>query len=283
MIAKLVTHAKTREAAIDLQADALDAFHIDGIQHNIPFLAALMQHPRWCSGQLATGFIAEEYPDGFGLIEPEGEALKVLTCVETVIDHLNNVRRRQITDQMDGAPVTFSLKRVVALGDLNREATVAGSMGGPVTVTLPSEGTGKAETIEVVSDWWPGEPVWQGTVGAKAVSVEVRSMFNGNQLSYRGVSVPVVVYTEREAELQALMPEKIVADMSKFLLCPMPGLVKVVYVEEGQKVSAGDALAVVEAMKMENILRAERDGTVSKVNAGSGDSLAVDEVILEFE
>ncbi len=124
--------------------------------------------------------------------------------------------------------------------------------------------------------------MWIGTVGDKAAAVQVRPILNGVSLAYRGIQVPVYVYTEREAALAALMPEKVPADTSKFLLCPMPGLVKAIHVAEGQEVQAGDALAVVEAMKMENILRAERDGAVKKINAKPGDSLAVDAVILEF-
>ncbi len=282
MIAKLVTHAATREAAIDLQAGALDAFHIDGIQHNIPFLSALMQHDRWRSGELSTGFIAEEYPDGFAALEPAEDSLKVLACVATAIDHLNNVRRREITNQMDGTPVTFAMRRVVQLGKIQQKTGVTGGFVGPVNITLADADGNETENIEVVSEWWPGQAVWSGSVGGKSVSVEVRPILNGFKLAYRGVSVPVRVFTEREAELAALMPEKVAADMSKFLLCPMPGLVKVINVNEGDEVSAGDPLAVVEAMKMENILRAERDGKVKKINAGPGDSLAVDEVILEF-
>lgn len=282
MIAKLVTYASTRDVAIDLQADALDAFHIDGIQHNIPFLSALMQHKRWRAAELSTGFIAEEFPDGFKPIEPAKETLRVLASVATAIDHLNNIRRREITHQMDGTPVTFSAKRVVQVGDVSQNTAVSGTLNGPATVTICDNDGKSGEQIEVQSDWWPGKPVWFGTVGGKNVSVEVRPLLNGFKLAYRGVSVPVHVFTHREADMVALMPEKVAADMSKYLLCPMPGLVKSISVEEGQSVSAGDPLAIVEAMKMENILRAEIDGKVKKINVGPGDSLAVDEVILEF-
>jgi len=138
------------------------------------------------------------------------------------------------------------------------------------------------KTMEITSEWWPGEPVWQGTVDGADVSVQVRPMANGMLLSYRGMQARTYVYTERESELAALMPVKAAADMSKYLLCPMPGLVKAINVEEGQDVKAGDALAIVEAMKMENILKAERDGKVKKISAKPGESLAVDAVILEF-
>jgi len=159
---------------------------------------------------------------------------------------------------------------------------VDGELNGPTTVTLLDDDGNPSETLEIASKWWPGEPVWSGMVRDRDVSVQVRPILNGFELSYRGVRVPARVYTEREAELAALMPVKAAADTSKVLLCPMPGLVKAIYVEAGQEVKAGDPLAVVEAMKMENTLRAERDGIVKLVNAKPGDSLAVDAVIMEF-
>ncbi len=283
MIAKLVTHAPTREAAVDLQADALDAFYIDGIQHNIPFLSALMQDEKWKSGKLSTGFIAETYPDGFQSFAPAGDILKVMASVASAIDHLANDRRRAITDQMDGRAVQFSHDRVVLLDDIRQDVQMVGASGASISASLIDASGSVSETLELCSDWWPGDPVWSGRVGGRSVNVLVRPILNGFNLAYRGVQVDARVYTKREAALAALMPEKVAADMSKYLLCPMPGLVKVVHVGQGDEVKAGDALAVVEAMKMENILRAERDGKVSAVKAGPGDSLAVDEVILEFE
>ncbi len=282
MIAKLVTHAPTRAAAIAAQADALDAFYIDGIQHNIPFLAALMQHPRWQKGELSTGFIAEEFPDGFKPRVPEGEDLEVVAAVAAVIDHKNNLRRREITHQMSGERVRFAKSRVVRVKDTELKLEVSGGNGRPFCVSIDDASGRPVRTLEITSSWRPGEPLWSGKVGGRAVAVQVRPILNGVSLAYRGIRVPVYVYTEREAVLAALMPEKAAADTSKYLLCPMPGLVKAIHVAEGQEVQAGDALAVVEAMKMENILRAERDGAVKKVNAKAGDSLAVDAVILEF-
>ena len=286
MIAKLVTHAATRQAAIDLQADALDAFHIDGIRHNIPFLTALMQHPRWRSGNISTGFIKEEFPAGFQPRTASGHERDVLAAVATAIDHLHNQRRREITHQMAGIAVRFAHARVVRIGADLQSVTVEGATSGPFTVTLGKDGTGKNRAarrrLVLVSAWWPGEPVWTGTIDGQPVAVEVRAVLNGYQLAHRGVSVAVHVFTEREAALAALMPAKAAADTSKLLLCPMPGLVKAVHVAAGTEVKAGDALAVVEAMKMENILRAERDAVVKSVKARAGDSLAVDAVLLEF-
>jgi len=282
MIAKLVTHAPTRIAAIDAQSAALDAFYIDGIQHNMPFLAAMMQHPRWRSGNLSTGFIKEEFPEGFVPRAPEGADLVTLAAVAGAIDHLGNARRRDITHQMAGSSISFAKRRVVKVGDATVELEALGVIPGPYYVSILDASGQPAKTLEITSDWWPGEPVWHGTVEGKDVAVQVRPIANGMLLSYRGMQAPTYVYTAREAELAALMPEKVAADMSKYLLCPMPGLVKMINVTEGQDVKAGDPLAIVEAMKMENILKAERDGKVKKISAKPGDSLAVDAVIIEF-
>jgi propionyl-CoA carboxylase alpha chain len=282
MIAKLVTHAPTRLEAIDAQSTALDAFYIDGIQHNVPFVSAVMQNPRWRDGKLSTGFIKEEFPEGFVPREPEGQHLVTLAAVAGAIDHLGNTRRRDITDQMSGRAVSFAKRRIVKIGPATVDLEVLGSIPGPYYVSILGEDGHPSKTMEITSDWWPGEPVWIGTVDGADVAVQVRPIPNGMTLSYRGIQAPTHVYTKREAELAALMPVKVPADMSKFLLCPMPGLVKAVNVTEGQDVKAGDNLAIVEAMKMENILKAERDGKVKKVAAKPGDSLAVDAVIIEF-
>jgi propionyl-CoA carboxylase alpha chain len=278
MIAKLVTHAPTRAAAIELQAEALDAFYIEGIQHNVPFLSALMQHARWRSGAISTGFIKEEYPNGFAPRGPAGADLDVLTAVAAAIDHVGNMRRREISGQMTGSKVRFATSRIVRVAAANRAVSVEGALGHPVTVTLKE--TGRALMLQ--SAWWPGDPVWRGTVDGRTVAVQVQPILNGVRLAHRGMAVAAYVFTEREAALAALMPQKAAADMSKFLLCPMPGLVKAIHVENGQEIKAGDALAVVEAMKMENILRAERDAVVKAIRTRAGESLAVDAVIMEF-
>ena len=283
MIAKLVTHASTRAAAIEAQADALDAFCIDGIQHNIPFLTSLMQHPRWRSGNLSTGFIAEEFPSGFKARVAVGAELELLAGVAASIDHLHNNRRRDITGQMGGTNVRFASRRVVQMGTAAQHLEVTGGNGYPTYVSFMAKSENVNRTLEIVSAWWPGEPVWTGTIDGKTAAVQVRPVLNGYDLSYRGIQVAAYVFTEREAAMAALMPEKVAADMSRFLLCPMPGLVKAIHVSDGQDIKAGDNLAVVEAMKMENILKAERDGRVKVVRAKAGESLAVDAVIMEFE
>jgi propionyl-CoA carboxylase alpha chain len=284
MIAKLVTHAPTREAAIEAQSRALDAFAIEGIRHNIPFLSALMEHPRWREGRLSTGFIAEEFPDGFKPVQPEGEVALRMAAVAAAIDHRLNQRKRRISGQMrDPGFVRFERERVVLLGS-DRHAFVLEEEDGATVVRF---GDGEEGRRPVTSDWRPGEPVWTGTVGGgKAgnvpVAVQVRPIPNGVLLSHAGASVEARVYTRREAELAALMPEKTAAGAGKQLLCPMPGLVKAILVKAGQEVKSGEPLAIVEAMKMENVLRAERDVSIAKVMAREGDSLAVDAVILEF-
>jgi propionyl-CoA carboxylase alpha chain len=280
MIAKLVTHAPTREAAIDAQADALDAFVIEGIRHNIPFLAALMQHPRWQAGRLSTGFIAEEFPEGFQLLAPTGEMARTVAAVAAAIDHVFGERKRRISGQLTGRAVTRERRRVVRLGADEVELEVTREEPGIVVRFLGGEGEGRGHLL--VSDWKPGDPVWLGTINGEAVAIQVRPIANGFRLSYRGTDVPAYVYTEREAASARLMPVKAVSDSGKAVRCPMPGLVVSIAVTEGQEVKAGETLAVVEAMKMENVLRAERDGTVKTIHAKPGDSLAVDAVILEF-
>jgi propionyl-CoA carboxylase alpha chain len=279
MIAKLVTHAGDRLTAIEAQSRALDGFVIDGIRHNIPFLSSLMQHPRWRSGNISTAFIAEEYPDGFSPLTADGEVAHRMAAVAAFVDNLGNERKRQISGQMRvHRPVQFENARSVLLGKERYDVHVDNG-DGALLVRFDEAGT--ARRLE--SDWVPGDPVWNGLIDGEKVAVQVRAILNGYEIAHAGVSIESRVFTRREAELFTLMPEKKVPDTSKFLLCPMPGLVKALYVQEGQEVKAGDPLAMVEAMKMENVLRAERDAKVKAFKAKEGDSLAVDAVIIEFE
>jgi len=280
MIAKLVTAAQSRDEAIDAQADSLDAFAIDGIRHNIPFLATVMQHPRFRAGKLSTGFIAEEFPGGFHPRKPDAAAARVIAAVATAIDHVIGERKRRISGQLTSRAVTRERRRAVWLDDAEHHLEVARD-GGRIKVHFRDAGDdGPVLTLE--SSWKPGDPVWSGTVDGVPTCVQVRPIANGFDLSYRGVEVDALVYTQREAAAARLMPAKATADSGKMLRCPMPGLVVSIAVDEGQEVKAGETLAVVEAMKMENVLRAERDGVVKRVLAKAGESLAVDAVILEF-
>ncbi|NGN40074.1 acetyl/propionyl/methylcrotonyl-CoA carboxylase subunit alpha [Mesorhizobium sp. CGMCC 1.15528] len=280
MIAKLCTWAPTRLEAIDAMSEALDMFVVDGIEHNIPFLAALMQHPRWREGRLSTGFIAEEYPDGFAPITPNEAEKSVLAAIATVVELLRRDRLDRLTGRL--APHSGVLKPdwVVRLGDDYIPVSIGeGMVSIPIEVDLLVAG-GKPMTV--ISDWRPGEAVWQGTVGGRRVAAQIRPVPNGIRIAWKGMSVTARAMLPRTAELERLMPVKIAPDTSNLLLCPMPGLVVSIAVAEGQEVKAGETLAVVEAMKMENVLRAERDLTVEKINAKAGDSLAVDAVIMEF-
>ncbi|WP_348646066.1 acetyl/propionyl/methylcrotonyl-CoA carboxylase subunit alpha [Methylobacterium sp. SD274] len=277
MIAKLVTWAPTRAEAIESQGQALDAFAIDGIRHNIPFLSALMAHPRWRSGNISTGFIAEEFPEGFVAPEPEGEVAQQMAAAAAAIDHKLNTRKRGISGQMrDPALLHFERDRIVILAGQSYPVTVD-DLGEHLVVTAED---GRTWTVE--SDWRPGEPVWSGEINGTRVAIQVRALLNGVALQHAGAAAEARVFTRREAELAALMPIKENAGSGKQVLCPMPGLVKAILVKEGQEVKNGEPLAIVEAMKMENVLRAERDATISKIEAKEGDSLAVDAVIMEF-
>ncbi len=279
MIAKLVTHAGDRLTAIEAQGRALDEFVIEGIRHNIPFLSSLMQHERWREGRLSTGFIAEEYPDGFSPLHVEGENAHVMAAIAAAADHVMNERKRQISGQMQTQrPVSFERARTVMLGAASFEVMLD-EADGALLVRFEDD---SAHAHHLVSDWAPGQLVWRGTVDGEPVACQVSPILNGLELSWRGARTPARVYTRREAELARLMPEKKAADTSKKLLCPMPGLVKAMLVAVGQEVKAGEPLCMVEAMKMENVLRAERDVTVTKIHAHEGDSMAVDAVIMEF-
>jgi propionyl-CoA carboxylase alpha chain len=277
LIAKLITHGPTRADAVAAQAYALDEFVIDGIRHNVPFLAALMAHPRWQQGRLSTGFIAEEFAGGFRLLPAQGRAALTLAAVAAVLDDIGNARKRAISGQVAGPAVQFARQRIVRL-DAEEFAAEVARVDDDAAVTIDAP----AATVVLRSAWRPGQPVWRGTVDGQPVAMQVREVPNGYMLSHQGVSATAHVFTEIEAAAARLMPEKTSFDAGKAVRCPMPGLIVSIAVSQGQEVKAGEALAVVEAMKMENVLRAERDGVVAKIYAKPGDSLAVDAVILEF-
>ena len=281
MIAKLVTHASSRAAAIEAQSNALDAFYVDGIRHNIPFLSALMNHPRWREGNLSTGFIAEEYPKGFAPRTPEGEAANRIAAVAAAVDHILGERKRQISGQLNGRPVYREHRRAIWLDRSEVKLEVAREGDGIVVRLIGPDGN-PGQPVTLLSNWKPGDPVWQGSIAGHPASVQVRAIPNGFRLAYQGYEVPVQVFTQAEADAARLMPIVSAADTGKKVLCPMPGLVVSIAVTEGQEVKAGETLAVIEAMKMQNVLRAERDGTIKKIAATPGATLAVDALILEF-
>ena len=283
MIAKLCTHAATRAEAIEAMGEALSRFEIAGIEHNVPFLAALMHHPRWREGRLSTAFIAEEYPDGFSRpAVPEATRRKAV-LVATTIEIARKSRLDQHIDRL--RPHSGALKRdwVARIDGDYLPVAIEKEMNADGAETIYRLALGSGDDRAIVStNFSVGTSPWIGSVDGVGLVAQVREGATGVSLFLDGVWVGVRVMSPAIAALDALMPEKVPPDTSKLLLCPMPGLVVSIAVEEGQEVKAGETLAVVEAMKMENILRAERDLTVEKLNAKPGDSLAVDAVIMEF-
>lgn len=281
MIAKLCVHAPSRADAIEGMADALDAFDIDGIQHNVSFLAAVMGHRRFQSGTFNTGFIAEEFKGGFTGAVLAPEQLKRIAAAAVCVHLRGEVRKHKISGQLNGAPM-LGHEWVVRAGaeSFNVEAWLEGSKG--VNVDF-GEGPDAEEMLEVESAWKTGERLFRGRIGGERISMLIVERQGGLKINYRGASLNVTVQRPRIAELAKYMQVKRPPDTSKQLLCPMPGLVVSINVTEGHEVKAGETLAVVEAMKMENVLRSERDGVVKKIHAKKGDSLPVDSVILEFE
>jgi len=279
MIAKLCTWAPDRLTAIDAMAEALDAFVVDGIEHNVPFLSALMKHPRWREGRLSTGFIAEEYPDGFAPVEPDASQKAALAAIALSASLIETNRRERHGDRLRAASGDLRSDWVVKVGS---DFVAASLLDGHVTIPFEMGMKADGRELHVITTWRPGEPVWSGTIDGVKVIAQIRPVLNGLRIDWQGFSVRAKVFTPRHAELDRLMPVKLPPDTSKLLLCPMPGLVVSIAVAEGQEVKAGETLAVVEAMKMENVLRAERDLVVGKVKAKPGESLAVDAVIMEF-
>ncbi|TWB31695.1 acetyl-CoA carboxylase biotin carboxylase subunit [Nitrospirillum bahiense] len=277
MIAKLITYGPDRTTAITAMGDALDRFQIRGVGHNISFLAALVESRRFGEGRLTTNFIAEEFPDGFHGRELPAEVLTRLLAMAASLHRTRVERDATISGQMAGHHRVVPATWVVRCGRDNHPAEIVAVEDGH-DVTLD----GRTYTVRN-ADWHPGQSLWAGTVDGHALAVQVDGTGIGYRLFHGGAELEVQVLTARAAEFAALMPVKAKPDMSKFLLSPMPGLLVTVAVAVGDEVKAGQELAVVEAMKMENILRADSDGKVKKIAAEKGTSLAVDQIIIEFE
>jgi propionyl-CoA carboxylase alpha chain len=271
MIAKLITWGQTREQAIDKQIAALDRFEIDGIGHNVDFLSTLMQHGRFRSGDITTGFIAEEFPEGFTGARADEKLSRSLAAIAGVLASIDAARGSRIEGRLNG-PADPSTEWVVTLDKVERRVEIDGDV---VYVD--------GNTVVVDAPYVPGQRLVEAIVDGEPLSLRVERKRTGWRFTTRGASHELRVLTPTVAALSHHMIEKIPPDMSRFLLCPMPGLVTAIHVEQGARVEAGQPLAVVEAMKMENILRAEKAGTVKAVAAKPGDSLAVDAVIIEFE
>ena len=277
MIAKLCTWSPTRADAIEEMRIALDRFELEGIGHNLPFLAAVMDHPKFTSGDMTTAFIAEEYPDGFQGVELNEAELRRIAASAAAMNRVAEIRRTKISGRMDNHERRVGDNWVVSLQGEKFAVSVAADTDGS-TVTFED-----GASLRVEGDWTPGMMLADMTVDGAPLVMKVGKITGGFRIRNRGADLKVHVRSPRQAELALHMIEKLPPDTSKMLLCPMPGLIVKVDVEVGQEVQEGQALCTVEAMKMENILRAERKGVVSKINAAAGDSLAVDDIIMEFE
>ena len=276
MIAKLCTWAPDRKSAIEEMQIALDRFEIEGIGHNLPFLSAVMDHPKFVSGDITTAFIAEEYPDGFEGVALNEESLKRIAAACAAMNRVAEIRRSRISGRMDNHERHVGEDWVVSLQGQDFVTQISADKGGS-TVTVAGE------AYRVESTWVPGQSLAVLEVNGVSLVLKVEKRTSGYRIRTRGADLRVFVRTPRQAELSQYMLEKVAPDTSKLLLCPMPGLIVSMNVSEGDEVQEGQSLCVVEAMKMENILRAERKAVVSKIHAAPGDSLAVDEIIIEFE
>jgi propionyl-CoA carboxylase alpha chain len=276
MIAKLIVHAATREQAIARMRVALNAFVIRGISSNIPFQSALMQHPRFHSGNFNTGFIAEEYPKGFDASMVPHDDPSLLISVAAFVHRRNIDRAAQISGQLAGHELKVGADWVV-LRDGEQHLVNATPLNNGYLIEY------KGEKYEIISDWRLGQPILHGTCNGEEFTLQLERRGIKYRLFHWGAQVDLTVLSARAAALLALMPEKAPPDLSKYLLSPMPGLLREVSVKEGQEVKAGEKLAVIEAMKMENILKADQDCKVKKLVAKAGESLSVDQVIIEFE
>ncbi|WFE73531.1 acetyl/propionyl/methylcrotonyl-CoA carboxylase subunit alpha [Roseinatronobacter sp. S2] len=276
MIAKLCTWAPTRGQAIDEMRLALDEFELEGIGHNLPFLSAVMDHPRFISGEITTAFIAEEYPDGFEGTTLPRDLLHRVAASACAMNRVAEIRRARISGRMDNHERVVGTDWVINIQGESLNASIDADREG-ATVSLAGQ------SYRITSDWLPGQPLARLNVDGTPLVMKIGKIPGGFRARLRGADLKIHVFSPRQAKLAELMPEKLPPDTSKLLLCPMPGMVVSISVEEGEEVYEGQTLATVEAMKMENILRAERKGIVSRISVQAGASLAVDDVIMEFE
>lgn len=278
MIAKLCTWAPDRLSAIDAMSAALNDFEVEGIGHNLPFLSAVMGQDRFRSGKITTAYIAEEFPEGFTGVTPDAASSRALAAIAAVIHRAVQTRAAQISGTIGNHARVVGSDWVVQLGDASHPVSLSGGAEA-LTVTFKDSG----ESVSITSQWTPGQAHAHFQLDGRAIGVKVELTGSAIRLRFGGMDVKARVRSPRVAELAKLMPVKLPPDTSKMLLCPMPGVITSVAVTLGETVEAGQTLATVEAMKMENVLKAERRGVVKRVAASAGQSLAVDELIMEFE
>lgn len=287
MIAKLIVHGKDRNEAIAKMREALNSFVIRGVSSNIPFQAALLAHPKFVAGDFNTGFIAEHYGDGFRAQDVPHEDADFLVALAAYVNRRIRARAAGISGQLPGHGVTVGEDYVVVrLDDSGKNTQQAASVHDYQAVSGSSAVATGASSYEICSGWHLGGSRIRGTVNGQPFSAQVERGVGRNPLALRiihnGTQLDAMVLSPRAAALHALMPFKAPPDMSRYVLSPMPGLLVEVAVQVGQKVQAGERVAVIEAMKMENVLFAMADGVVGKVLAAKGDSLTVDQPIVEF-
>ena len=277
MIAKLCTWAPTRSEAIARMREALDGFEIEGIGNNLPFLSAVMDHPRFERGDITTAFIEEEYPEGFNGVELPEEELVRIAAACAAMNRVAEIRRTKISGRMDNHERRVGDRWIVTLQDKKYELDIVADQLGS---TVQFKGGSK---IRVEGSWTPGDQLANMLVDDTRLTMKVGKITGGFRIRNRGADLMVIIRSKLQSDLAQHMIEKDLPDTSKILMCPMPGLIVKIDVKVGEEIQEGQALCTVEAMKMENILRAERRTRVKKINVKAGDSLAVDETIMEFE
>ena len=277
MIAKLCTWGKDRATAIDAMREALDQFEIEGIGHNLPFLSAVMDHPKFCSGDMTTAFIAEEYPEGFTGVEIGAEDRTLIAAACAVLNMISELRRTRLSGALANHKRKVAKEWVAVIDGHQLPLGLRKLRNEGATVKFGRE------KLEVETEWRPGNSLARVSVGDRVLALKVDPTHTGFRIRWRGADMDVKLISKRQAQYLTLMPEKVPLDTSNLLLCPMPGLVVSIAVQEGDEVQEGQPLATVEAMKMENILRAEKKGVIMLIHAKPGDSLALDDVIMEFE
>ena len=277
MIAKLCTWAPTRAKAITAMSAALDEFEVEGVGHNLPFLSAVMNNKKFQSGEITTAFISEEFSNGFHGVQPDEQSMIDFCLAATFMHTRSEQRAAQISGTMENHKRKINSEWIATIANQPHKISVSIDNGG---LAMSVDG---AKPMHVMSDWLPGNSRGYFTLGARTLCIKTQNPHKGMRLRHRGMDVIVRVHSPRIAELAKLMPIKKVKDTSNLLLCPMPGMLRKLYVKEGDVVETGQTLAMVEAMKMENILRAERHSRVKRIAVVTGASLRVDEIIMEFE